>query len=107
LAIVQDLQLSLRRLSFDARLAYFNAVDYDNRLYIYEQDVLYAFSFPAYYGKGYRHYLLTSYKPSKALEIQLRWARTDYLDRKVISSGLEEIAKPHKSEIKVQVKWNW
>ncbi len=107
LAVVQDFQLSLRRLSFDARLAYFNAVDYDNRLYVYEQDVLYAFSFPAYYGKGYRHYLLTSYKPSKALEIQLRWARTDYLDKKIISSGLEEIAKPHKSEIKVQVKWNW
>jgi Helix-hairpin-helix motif len=106
-AFVQDFGVSLRRLSFDARLAYFNAVDYDNRLYIYEQDVLYAFSFPAYYGKGFRHYLLTTYKPSKAAEIQLKWGRSDYFGQDNISSGLEEIAKPHKSEIKMQVKWNW
>ncbi len=106
-ALVQDASLKINRLSFDARLAYFNTDNYDNRQYVYEQDVLYAFSFPAYYNKGIRHYLLMTYKPIKSTEIQLRWARTDYFNQETISSGLEEIAKPHKSEIKMQIRWNW
>ncbi len=106
-ALVQDAQFDLSRISLTARLAYFNTDNYDNRQYVYEQDVLYAFSFPAYYGKGLRHYLLMTYKPIKAAEIQLRWARSDYFGQDTISSGLEEIAKSHKSEIKMQIRWNW
>lgn len=105
--IVQDAQLNLNRISLCARLAYFDTDDYDNRQYVYEQDVLYAFSFPAYYRKGIRHYLLMSYKLTKAFDIQIRWARTDIFNEKTIGSGLDEIAKPHKSEIKMQLKWNW
>jgi Helix-hairpin-helix motif len=107
IALVQDATLDLGKLAFEARIAYFNAVDYDNRLYSYEQDVLYAFSFPAYYGKGYRHYLLTSYKPNRNTVIQLRWARTDLINAETYGSGLDEISKPHKSDVKIQVKWNW
>jgi hypothetical protein len=106
-AIVQDAQLKLNKVNIDARIAYFNTDDFDNRQYVYEQDVLYAFSFPAYFNKGLRHYLLMTYKLTKAAEIQVRWARTDYFDQTSISSGLEEIAKPHKSEIKMQLKLNW
>lgn len=105
--IVQDAQLDLNRLSFSARLAYFDTDDYDNRQYVYEQDVLYAFSFPAYYRKGLRHYLLMTYKPVKAFDIQVRWARTDIFNEDTIGSGLDEITKPHKTDIRIQMKWNW
>jgi hypothetical protein len=107
MAIIQDFNVDFRKIDFSARLAYFNAVDYDNRLYSYEQDVIYAFSFPAYYGKGFRHYLLTTFKPNKTLQLQFRWARYDYFGQSVISSGLEQIPKSHKSEVKVQLKINW
>jgi hypothetical protein len=106
-AIVQDARLELNKINFNARLAYYNTDDYDNRQYVYEQDVLYAFSFPAYYNKGLRTYLLMTYKPIKATEIQIRWARTELLNKTTIGSGLEEIAKPHKTELKIQLKWNW
>ncbi len=106
-AVVQDANLSLNRLSFSGRLALFKTDNYDNRAYVYEQDVLYAFSFPAYYNHGLRHYLLATYKPNKFAEFQIRWARTDYFDQQKVSSGLEEINKPHKSEIKFQLKFNW
>ncbi len=107
IAFIQDADLNLGRLSFTGRLAYYSTDDYDNRQYVYEQDVLYAFSFPAYYGKGLRHYLLMSYKPKKAMQVQLRWARTDRFDVATIGSSLDEIAKPHKSDLKIQLLWNW
>lgn len=106
-AIVQDANWSLNRLSFSGRLALFKTDNYDNRQYVYEQDVLYAFSFPAYYNHGLRHYLLATYKPNKSSEFQIRWARSDYFDQEKVSSGLEEINKPHKTEIKFQLKFNW
>jgi hypothetical protein len=39
------------------RLQGFRATDWDNRIYCYENDVLYAFSIPALYGVGGQAYL--------------------------------------------------
>ena len=44
-------------LSFRFRLQGFDAREWANRIYIYEHDVLYAFSIPATYGLGGRAYL--------------------------------------------------
>ena len=106
-AIIQDIKADFRKVSFESRLAYYNTDNYDNRIYVYEQDVLYAFSFPAYNGKGIRHYLLMSYKPNKIFDLQIKWARTDLFNTETIGSSYDEIAKPHKSDIKIQLKLNW
>jgi hypothetical protein len=104
-AIVQDLSVDVGRWKASTRFAMFDTYDYDNRQYVYEKDVLYAFSIPAYYGRGTRKYLLVQYQISRKIEVWARYARTDLRNQKSISSGLEEINKPHRSEVKVQVRY--
>ena len=71
-AIAQDVNADLGKLSFSSRLAFFKTDDYDNRQYFYEQDVLYAFTFPAYYQHGIRHYLMAQYKLTKNVDAWVR-----------------------------------
>jgi hypothetical protein len=104
-AMVQDVAVDLGKWKASTRFALFDTDDYDNRQYVYEKDVLYAFSIPAYYGRGTRKYLLLQYQVSKKLEVWARYARTDLQNQKRISSGLEEINKPHRTEVKVQVRY--
>jgi hypothetical protein len=103
-AIAQDVNADFGKLSFSSRLAFFKTDDYDNRQYFYEQDVLYAFTFPAYYQHGIRHYLMAQYKLTKNVDAWFRWARTDLFDGGTFSSGLEEIPLSHRSEVKVQIR---
>lgn len=101
--LFQDLAVQVPRpaLSFHIRLAYFNTDRYDERLYAYEDDLYYAFTIGSYYYQGVRGYIVMRYK-YRWLSIWLRFSQTHYLDRTTISSGLTQIDKPHKSEIKVQ-----
>ena len=48
-------------LSFSTRFALFDTQSFDSRIYAYESDVLYAFSIPAYNGRGSRFYIVTKY----------------------------------------------
>lgn len=103
-AIAQDVNADFGKLSFSSRLAFFKTDDYDNRQYFYEQDVLYAFTFPAYYQYGIRHYLMAQYKLTRYVDVWIRWARTDLFDGGTFSSGLEEILLSHRSELKIQLR---
>jgi hypothetical protein len=38
------------------RLQYFETDSYNSRIYAYENDVLYSYSIPAFYDKGFRYY---------------------------------------------------
>lgn len=106
-ALAQDVSADLGKFSLSGRVAVFNTDDYDNRQYFYEQDVLYAFSFPAYYQHGIRHYLMLQYKISRNVDAWLRWARTDLFGENSFGSGLDEIATPHRSEVKLQLRIHW
>jgi hypothetical protein len=86
------------------RYALFDTKSYDSRIYTYENDVLYAFSIPAYFDKGQRFYLMLRWKAFKHLDAWLKIARTIYSNRSVIGSGADEIEGNHKTEIKVQVR---
>ncbi|GAB3046488.1 helix-hairpin-helix domain-containing protein [Spirosoma pulveris] len=106
-AMVQDAALEMKRLSVSARIALFGTDDYDSRQYVYERDVLYAFSFPAYYNRGFRHYAMVQYNLSRHLDIWVRWARTDLTNQDTVGSALDQINAPHKSEVKVQARWQF
>lgn len=99
----QDLVFNLKRpqLSIYLRVAYFDTDSYDERLYTYENDVYYTFTVGSYYYQGMRAYLMLRYKIQN-FSIWLRVSRTHYIDRQSISSGLTQIDKPHKTEVKVQ-----
>lgn len=106
-ALVQDASVDFQRLRVSGRVALFGTDDYDSRQYVYERDVLYAFSFPAYFNRGVRHYLLVQYSVSRHFDLWARWARTDLTNQETVGSGLDEISVPHKSEVKVQARWRF
>ncbi len=86
------------------RYALFDTKSYDSRIYTYENDVLYAFTIPAYFDQGQRIYLMLRWKAIKQLDIWLRFARTTYFNRTTIGSASDEIDGNHKTEVKVQLK---
>ena len=95
----------LKPYSGNVRLEYFETDGYNSRVYAYEDDVLYSFSIPGFFGKGYRYYINLNYDLKRNLSIWLRWAQTIYLDQDKIGSGLDEITGNHRSEIKIQGMW--
>ncbi len=90
--------------SFSMRYAIFDTDSYDSRIYAYENDVLYAFSIPAYSGRGTRFYLSTKYHVNRHIDLWIRYAQTYYTDRDVIGSSKDLISGNVKSEIKVQMR---
>lgn len=107
LAFMQDLEGAWGKWQLKTRIAYFNTDDYDSRVYAYENDVLYAVSFPAYYGKGTRLYLVGRYSLSRNIDIWARIARTSRNDVDVISSGNNQINAPHRTDTKLQIRYNF
>ncbi|WP_353722616.1 helix-hairpin-helix domain-containing protein [Dyadobacter sp. 676] len=105
--VVQDLTWHFSKIEISGRVAFFKTDDYDSRQYVYEKDMLYTFSVPAYYNTGTRHYLMARYMVSEGLKIWLRWSQTRYSDIDKISSGLGEIDGNKRSEAKVQVMYQF
>ena len=63
--------LQIRAQAFDAR-------KWDNRVYIYENDVLYAYAIPFVYGFGGRFWLNARYKINDIFSVYLRVSETVY-----------------------------
>ncbi|PJA09906.1 MAG: hypothetical protein COX70_00465 [Flavobacteriales bacterium CG_4_10_14_0_2_um_filter_32_8] len=93
--------------TFSFRYGLFDTDSYNSRIYAFENDVLYAYSIPAYYNKGTRTYLTIKYNVKRGIDIWLRYGLTYYDDIDVISSGLEEIPSNHKQEIKAQIRFKF
>jgi len=107
--IYQDITYKFDKIPIrlSARYALFDTDTYEERLYAYESDVLYAFSIPAYYYKGSRFYLMAKFDVSKNIDLWLRYATTYYSGKNIIGSGLDEIQGSSKSDIKVQLMINF
>ena len=65
-------------LSIRLRLQFFDARDWTNRIYLYEHDVLYAYSIPAVYGLGGRAYLCLRWQIIPQLALYFRASETIY-----------------------------
>lgn len=101
-AVVQDLHFEQGRFEVNLRYALFDTDDYDNRQYVYENDVWLAYSLPAYDGRGIRKVMIVNYKLSRHLSFWLRFSRTRYTDRMASGSGLDTIQGDIRDEIKFQ-----
>ncbi len=95
----------LKRYAGGIRLQYFETGDYNSRIYAYENDVLYSFSIPAFYDKGFRYYINASYDINKRTTFWLRLARLTYKDKNNIGSGLDEISGNSRTEARFQLRW--
>ena len=104
--IYQDVNFKLLSfpLSFNARLAIFKTNSYNSRIYAYENDVLYSFSIPSYYGNGMRYYITLRYTATRNFDFWVRFSQTQMFDAKTIGTGQDMIDTNHKSEIKVQMR---
>ncbi len=107
IAVWQDVNLDFNKIKFSARFAIFDTDDFNNAQYGFERDLLYAFAVPAYSGRGTRQYILMQYKPLKKLTFWVKYARTHFRDRDVISSGLETINGNIRTDLKVQARINF
>ncbi|NDP19964.1 MAG: helix-hairpin-helix domain-containing protein [Paludibacter sp.] len=106
----QDLSYKFSRIpmKMDFRVQFFDAVNYENRFYSYEKDVLYAFSIPMYYGQGSRYYLNLQYELNSKLSVWFKIAQTVYADdRELLSSGNETLAGNRKTDVRFMLKWNF
>jgi len=97
----------LKPFSANIRLQYFQTDDYNSRLYAYENDVLYSFSIPVFYEKGYRYYLNVNYDITRKLSFWGRIAQTLNPDRTAIGSGLDEIKGNRRTEVKLQLVYRF
>ncbi len=86
------------------RYALYDTDGYDSRIYVYENNVLYAFGFPFYSDKGSRSYLLFRYKLTHNIDIWGRYAYTFYTNREYSGTGLDKIDGNTRSEITAQVR---
>jgi hypothetical protein len=105
--IYQDILFNKPGTAFSAiaRYALFQTDAYESRLYEYENDIPGSYSIPNYSDRGMRFYILLNYRINKHLECWIRYARTVYDNKDVISAGsLSEIDGNVKSEVKVQLK---
>lgn len=99
-AIAQDMSYSFLRVPFSIwfRTSYFDINNWESRIYIYENDLLYNFSIPALYGKGTHHYLMVKWDIGKWCDLRIKYGITV----KKENVGNHTIT----DEIKLQIKLN-
>jgi hypothetical protein len=91
----------------DAYAAYFKTSDYDSRIYSTEKNMLYSFSMPSFYGEGLRLSAILRYNFSPRLYLAVKAAWTHYYDRDTIGTDTEEIEGKNKTDLYVQLRWNF
>ena len=86
-----------------ARYALFDTDDFNTRIYAYENDILYEFFIPSFANRGSRFYVNFRYDITRWMTAELRYARTQFENINVISSGNNEIRGNTQTEIKAQL----
>ena len=94
-------------LEITARFALFESGGYDARVYAYENDLIGVFSIPAYYGRGIRWYGMARLTPLRRVDVWIRYGAWIYRDQTAISSGLQEVNGPVRSDLKVQLRYQF
>jgi len=105
--IAQDVNFSFDKVRLSTRYALFDTDSYDTRQYVYERDVLYAFSIPAFSGKGTRLYALLQFRPHRKLDFWVKYGLTHYRNQDSIGSGLDTIEGATRSDVKAQVRYKF
>lgn len=105
--ITQNVNYHYRHLSVNASLAYFHTDDYNSRIYGYEKQPLYSFSFPAYSGEGIRYTLFVRQDILPHWMLIAKIGVTNYFDRKEIGTGLQTIRQSSKTDLDLQFRWKF
>ncbi len=90
----------MKPVAVTCRLGYFETDSYNSRVYAFENDLLYSFSIPARFGKGFHYYFLVNYDWNRSLTTSLRWAETLIRSPK---TGLAPADQASDKELKIQL----
>ncbi len=99
--------LPYTKLSLGVRYVYFDIEDYNSRIYMYEPDVLYAFTIPAFMDQGSRIIVNAKWSLTRDLKVWFRLAHSYYKGKESISSGWNEISGYEKTEGKIQIQYRF
>ncbi len=104
--LYQDIIFRSNKIPFNAsfRYALIDTDSFNTRIYAFENDVLYAFSVPAYFDTGSRFYLNLNYSFPAGLDLWFRIAQTNLPNRTSMGSGLNEITGNTRTEVKLQAR---
>ncbi|MDR2887388.1 MAG: hypothetical protein LBV26_05220 [Bacteroidales bacterium] len=74
--LAQDLNYHVSGLPliFWLRFSVFNTEGWDSRIYVYENDLIYSYSVPAFSGEGSKNYMMISWKIRNRAELRFRYA---------------------------------
>ncbi|AKQ44769.1 hypothetical protein TH63_02645 [Rufibacter radiotolerans] len=103
----QDASWEYNYTRLSARYALFDIDDYDTRIYAPEQDVPYAFSIPAFSGRGTHVYLLAQQRLTRSLDFWVKLSHTHYRGQSTVSTGLEQINGPRRTDVRVQARYRF
>ena len=108
MAFIQDLNFEISKFKISTRVALIDTEDSENRQYMYEKNVLYAFSIPSFAGRGVRNYFMVQYKPSRKLTIWVRYARINFRGTDTIITDTGEFTTTNtNSDIKFQIRYKF
>ncbi len=93
--------------SFTSRIALFDTDDFDSRIYAYENSLLNEFSIPAYSGQGFRYYLNLRFKLNLSIMIEFRLSRTHLIDRDFFGSANSHIDSDTKTDVSLQLRFQF
>lgn len=96
-----------RWLQANLSIGYFKTDSYESRLYGYERGMLYSYGVSAFSGHGLRTALMARADISPHWMLSFKVGFTHYYDRNAISSGLQQINSPNKTDIDLQARWKF
>ena len=93
--------------SGNMRFTLFQTDGFDTRIYTYENDVLYGFAIPGFQDEGIKYYLNARYNVKRGVDLWIKYSYTQFNNRENIGSGLELIEGNSRSEIKLQLRYQF
>ena len=107
ISYAQDINLMLGSFKWQNRFFIFDTDDFNARHYIYEKDVLYAFSYPSFSGRGFRWYSMIQWELPDSMTFWIKIAQSVYADREAVGAGAEEIQGNKKTDIRFQARYKF
>ena len=100
----EHLSYACPRWQMNIAASYFHTDDYNSRIYIYERQMQHDFSFPMFYGQGIHMAFFAKADVTKSLMLSVKLGYTNYFDRAVIGSGMQQILQSHTTDLDLQVR---
>ncbi len=106
--LYQDIRWQpVHQVRLDIRYCFFDTNDYDSRVYAFENDLLYVFHIPAFYGQGQRMYLLLKWTIHQHITVWGKVGVTHYVNQHTIGSGLGLINGDKREDTGLMIRITW